>query len=915
MNSNYEPQITCQLLPFPVLWKQQVESTPGAVAVVSELRQWTYEELDHEAEAMAISLIQQGVRRGECVGLCLDRSFEAIAAMIGVMKAGAAFVPLDPEYPSGRLEYMCRDAEINCVIGAPAYRELFDPSSNQKSQPLSLCWLDPCSIHSKSAGACVPVACRQADSIPTIPRKSNGTWAELRGDDIAYVMYTSGSTGKPKGVVISHRALTTYCLADIECYSLTSSDRTLQFSTLNFDIAIEEIFPPLLSGGCVVVRPSYRGGTENELSSIIDQFAVTAVHLATAYWHSWVDLMLATGALVPRSLRLMIVTGEKVSIEHYRRWRSLCDHDVLWCNAYGPTEATVTATVFIPGEDFDSPECPATNMPIGRPLSRYEAYVLDEEMTEVQAGETGQLYLAGPALAEGYLKRPDLTEAAFSSAELGGQLRRLYKTGDLARWLPDGTLDFGGRIDHQIKLGSYRVEPGEIEAAINAHAGVKESLIRYEEIDGQKYLIAYVAIGKHTGGENAHDMEARLATALAVHLRETLPVYMVPTRYVFVDEFPKTINGKIDREKLPDPGSAVVARDSRYDAPQNERQRYLAGLWQDVLNVPQVGIHDDFFLLGGSSLLVTRVVARVATDLGVVLPVRDFFANPTVATLSNHLNALLSGSQNTCHGDERFSTSILDRLPIAKPLFIESSAGRLYAVHYQPRSVCREHAILFAHSLGHEYVRGHRNLQQLAVALCERGFDVIRFDYLGTGDSDGLCEEVNAETMGRDLLNVRRRIMDQTNVRNISLVGLRLGATVATHYRENFQTMVLWDPVPSGKAFLELLDRFHLNALTSGMRFCHIRTDADENQRYGHRMTERKRDSFVELRMNASSKNCDIVLSKDEVDPVFDALAATNRIHRVGDEIIWNDPTFAESAFSSPEANRVILNLFEEIKR
>lgn len=910
MNSICEPEIACQLLPFPILWERQVESAPGVVAVVTELRQWTYAELDQQAEAMATLLHRQGVRRGERVGLCLDRSCEAIAAMIGVMKAGAAFVPLDPQYPRDRLQYMLRDAEINCVIGTPAYRELFLPPT-AKSE--NLCWLNPCSVHSEGADACVHIAAQQADSIPRIPRKHDEPRSELRGDDIAYVMYTSGSTGKPKGVVISHRALTTYCLADIECYKITPSDRTLQFSTLNFDIAIEEIFPPLLTGGSVVVRPSHREGTENELSSIIDRFSVTAVHLATAYWHSWVDLMLAIGTPVPRSLRLMIVTGEKVSIEHYRRWQSLCDHDVLWCNAYGPTEATVTATVFIPDEHFDSPERPATSMPIGRPLPRYEAYVLDEHLRAVLAGEAGQLYLAGPALAEGYLNRPDLTEAVFIDAELDGELRRLYKTGDLARWLPDGTLDFGGRIDDQIKLGSYRVEPGEIESAINTYAGIHESLIRYDEVDGRKYLIAYVATGKPAGG-NARDAQAMLATALAAHLREMLPAYMIPTRYVFMAAFPKTINGKIDRESLPGPDSAYVARDSHYDAPQNQRQHYLAGLWQNVLNVPQVGIHDDFFLLGGSSLLVTRVVARVATDLRVVLPVRDFFANPTVATLSNHLNALLSDSHDTYQADELYSTAILHRLPIVQPLFIESVAGRLYAVRYQPRSVRKEHAILFAHSLGHEYVRGHRNLQQLAMALCERGFDVIRFDYLGTGDSDGLCEEVNAETMGSDLVNVRRHIMDQANVRSVSLIGLRLGATVATHYRDAFQAMVIWDPVPSGKAFLELLDRFHLHALTSGMKFHHIRTDADENQRYGHRMDERKRESFVELKMNASIQDCDVVLSKDEGAPFPDALAATNRIHRVGDEIIWNDPSFAESAFSSPEAYRVILNIFEEIK-
>ena len=910
MNSSCEPDNACHLLPFPILWKRQVESTPNAVAVVSELGQWTYEELDHKAEVIAVSLIRQGVHRGKCVGLCLDRSYEAIASMIGVMKAGAAFVPLDPEYPPDRLQYMLRNAEIDCVIGAPAYREIFDSSSDQTEKSLSLCWLNPFNIHSESTNVGAHAAGRQSDSNSTAIMSG----IELRGEDIAYVMYTSGSTGKPKGVVISHRALTTYCLADIECYNITTSDRTLQFSTLNFDIAIEEIFPPLLTGSCVIVRPNYREDTANELSAIIDRFSVTAVHLATAYWHSWVDLMLAMGTPVPRSLRLMVVTGEKVSIEHYRRWQSLCDHDVLWCNAYGPTEATVTATVFIPDDTFDSPECPATNMPIGRPLPRYEAYVLDEQMMEVSEGETGQLYLAGPALAEGYLHRSDLTETAFINIAINGQSHRLYKTGDLARWLPDGNLDFGGRIDHQIKLGSYRVEPAEIEGVINSYAGINESLIQYDEVDGQKFLIAYVAIGKQAEGLNSLDKQTMLAADLAAHLRKTLPEYMIPTRYIFIDQFPKTINGKIDRDALPDPDFACVASDSHYEAPQNDRQRYLAGLWQEVLNVPQIGIHDDFFFLGGSSLLVPRVVAKVATDLEIVLPVRDFFANPTVATLSNHLDALLSGNQLVYRYDDKLLEPILDRLPIAKPTFIESAAGRLYSVHYQPRSVRKDHAILFAHSLGHEYVRGHRNFQQLAVALCGRGFDVIRFDYLGTGDSDGLSEEVNAQTMIRNLVDVRQHIIDHTGIMRISLVGLRLGATVATHLRDAFQCMVLWDPVPSGKSFLELLDRFHHHALTSGMRFNRIRTDTGENQRYGYRMNESKRASFAELRINTSIQECDIVLSKDEFAPVFDTLATSNRIHRVTDEILWENPLYAESAFSSPEAFKIIINLFDEMK-
>ncbi len=295
-------------------------------------------------------------------------------------------------------------------------------------------------------------------------------------------MYTSGSTGKPKGVQIEHKSLTTYCLADIEIYRLQQDDRTLQFSTLNFDVAIEEIYPPLLVGSTIVVRPRERADASIELSHLIETNNVTALHIATAYWNEWIGLMEAEKVRVPRSLRLVIVTGEKISVEHYRRWQNLCDHEILWCNAYGPTETTVTCTAFIPDSDWDEPQ-----MPIGKPLPGYTAYILNEQMQPVGERETGQLFIGGPAVARGYLGRPDLTERAFLSVDLPGYDHsiRIYRTGDLARWLPDGNIEFSGRVDHQMKIGSYRIEPGEIESVILQHEAIRDALVVCEEFDSQ----------------------------------------------------------------------------------------------------------------------------------------------------------------------------------------------------------------------------------------------------------------------------------------------------------------------------------------------------------------------------------------------------------------------------------------------
>ena len=365
----------------------------------------------------------------------------------------------------------------------------------------------------------------------------------------------------------------------------------------------------------------------NELSEIVERYQVTAIHMATAYWHEWVDLMVASQTQVPSSLRLTIATGEKVSTAHYQRWLKLCEHEVLWCNAYGPTEATVSATVFIPENDFDAPD-----MPIGFPLPGYEAFILTDEFALVKdVGVTGELYLAGPALARGYLNRDELTAKTFLHVDIKGVETRVYRTGDLARWMKNGAIEFAGRIDHQIKLGSYRIEPGEIEAQLNKHPNVLESLITYEQIESQKFLLAYVAIGNHSA----------TVEQIAEYLRKELPAYMVPARYILLSHFPKTINGKIDRQGLPSVEEAKTAKDSSFAAPRCEVETHLCDLWARVLNLPRVGIYDDFFALGGSSLLVTRIVSELKQKWDMELPVRDFFANPTVAMAARHVRRLL----------------------------------------------------------------------------------------------------------------------------------------------------------------------------------------------------------------------------------------------------------------------------------
>ncbi|MEM8734102.1 MAG: AMP-binding protein, partial [Planctomycetota bacterium] len=737
----------------------------------------------------------------------------------------------------------------------------------------------------------------------------------LNAGDLAYIMYTSGSTGNPKGVQIEHAALTAYCMADIEVYRLQASDRTLQFSTLNFDIAIEEIFPPLLIGSCVVVRPSERSEQANELSAIVNDYGITALHLATAYWHEWVDLMKASGDRVPESLRMVLATGEKVSVEHYRRWLGLCDHYVLWCNAYGPTETTVTATVFVPEPGFDQ-----DNMPIGRPLPGYSAFILDDAMKPVRGGETGQLFIGGNALARGYLNREDLNEKAFREVEFeNGITQRLYATGDLARWLDDGQIEFAGRIDHQIKLGSYRIEPGEIEAAIHKHPQVLESLVVYEKVGNQKFLIAYLATGKET--IQLEELDG--------FLRSSLPPYMVPPRYCCLPAFPKTINGKIDRKALPEPGESLTVRAASYVEPRNDLESRLCDIWQDVLNVPQVGIYDDFFALGGSSLLVTRVVTELTNHLGIELPVRDFFANPTVESSAQHIGRLLgieSVGGAACGESSESSAARRRRLPLLHADFVGAEDRQLFHVHYSPppenAHLRRNHGVLLCHALGNEYTRAYRNVQQLGILLCEAGFDVLRFDYFGTGNSSGCCDDIRRESLLADIKRSADRLLQLPGVDSFSVVGIRLGATLAANcqYSVAPRAGILWDPVIRGQAFLSTLEQLDSYARSSQTRFARRVPKSSMPQLFGHAWPEEKRSSIARLQLPAEppeGSEWRIVHSNNYAtdETGFGSSQANWGTSHVADDIRWHSPDFTESAFASRETNQAIVDQLRQFTK
>ncbi|MDX1925153.1 MAG: amino acid adenylation domain-containing protein [Pirellulaceae bacterium] len=878
-------EITSALASFVELFEQQVERTPYAVAIEFEGKATSYTELNQRANQLASFLLLNGFESEDRIGICLDRSDTAIIAMLGILKAGCAFVPLDPEFPPDRLAYIVEHASIRTILCDEGYRHLYSVSSQ-----LEL--IDP--------------------NDPALWEGNSGNHElNLAPDALAYVMYTSGSTGKPKGVQIEHRSLTTYCLADVELYKLQPDDRTLQFSTLNFDVAIEEIYPPLLVGSAVVVRPRVRANAAIELSHLVESNAITALHIATAYWNEWVDLMAASQVRVPASLRLVIVTGEKISVEHYRRWLSLCDHKILWCNAYGPTETTVTCTAFIPDDSWDEPQ-----MPIGKPLPGYTAFILDDQLKPVVGNDTGALFIGGPALARGYLDRPDLTERAFLHVTLPGseEPQRIYRTGDLARWLPSGDIEFAGRVDHQMKVGSYRIEPGEIESVIHQNPSVRESLVVCDEVQGQKYLVAYVV---RNGAIESSEIVA--------YLRERLPVYMVPTRYIFIEAMPKTINGKIDRRALPPASTAELARESDKREATSDLERELVKIWSSVLNVPEVGIDDDFFLLGGSSLLVTRVIAQITSRFKYAIPVRDFFANPTIASLALQLQSV-DVMANTPVGSEQhaqISRRLRSRLPKIIPFELDSLSCKLAGIHYPPveQAASKRQAIVIAPAYGHEYARSHRNLQQLAILLAQSGLDVLRFDYAGTGNSEGDHERISCHQWSHDLAAVLRFAKQLPGVAGVHALGIRLGASLLcsadlqSQFNEIDQ-LICWDPVIDGSEYLQAIDAFHYRELSGLTRFL-SRRSASGQERLGYAWPPSLADGIKCIqadcfaRSTARMKSLIFSERQSTSERIEIQIPVGWQSRTVDDEIYWNDQAYISSAFASPSVFRTVLELLQ----
>lgn len=598
------------------LFEAQVEKTPEAVAVVCGQEELTYRELNNRANQLAHYLQTLGVKPDTLVAISVERSVEMIVGFLGILKAGGAYIPLDPAYPHERRAYKLQDSQTPVILTQDRLVSSL-PHHNAQVVRLDADW---------------EVIAQQSQENPI---------SETTAENLSYVIYTSGSTGKPKGVMITHQAMVNHSVAIAKHYNLQPSDRVLQFSSMSFDIIIEELFPSFMIGATVILRPEDILSSTPNFLQFVEQQRITVLNLPTAFWHELVkglsllqrefvntDEGSASALLAP--VRLVIVGGEKASRAAYSTWLQIIGERVSWINSYGPTETTVTATIYDPSCSTRRDHL-LSEIPIGRPLANAQAYILDPNLQPVPIGVSGELYIGGAGLGRGYLNRPDLTANKFISNPFSDNPKaRLYKTGDTVRYLSDGNIEFVGRIDYQVKIRGFRIELGEIETFLEQHPAVQQTVVlAREDVPGEKRLVAYVVPKQ---GQTPTTRELRS------FLQQRLPEYMVPTAFVILEMLPLTPNGKVDRRALKAPDPKVFTSEREIVTPRYQLEFQLTKIWEEILGIEPIGIKDNFFELGGHSLLVMRLISKLNELCGKNLPLNALFAAPTIEQLAKLLH-------------------------------------------------------------------------------------------------------------------------------------------------------------------------------------------------------------------------------------------------------------------------------------
>ncbi|HYC27566.1 MAG TPA: amino acid adenylation domain-containing protein, partial [Chitinophagaceae bacterium] len=578
------------------LFEEQAKKTPGAIAVaytgISSCPTLTYKQLNERSAQLARYLKKKGVRQEHMVAMCLERGTEVAVALLGILKAGAAYVPIDPSYPKERIAYMLKDINASVVITSSTCMDRLSAMENLIPVLIDSHW-------------------------PLISKEpARNTRVTSTPSQLAYVIYTSGTTGRPKGVMIEHGSLFNASLAWRKDYKFdVDVPVVMSVASIAFDVFTGDVCKALLNGGTLVLMPD---DMRLDIPYAYEQLQAHGVNIidCTPAFAMGLVTWLHSHSLDFSFMKTLVVGADVFKLSDYRLIKELYGDSLRLVNSYGVTEATVYSSL------FDGNVQKRSAVPIGKPMDNTQYYILDEYHQPVPIGIPGQLFIGGTGVARGYLNQSALSAEKFRCILINGKEARLYATGDAARWLPDGNVEFIGRTDNQLKVSGYRIEPGEVEQALAETGMVKKAVVVAKEKDGVKRLIGYVVPQPHYNKD-----------LVVAQLKASLPAYMIPAVLVKLESMPLTSNGKIDRSNLPEPDMEGLLK-AQYEAPRNDTEEVIAEIWKDLLNVSRVGIHDNFFELGGHSLLSIRVVSAIRDRLQAELPIKEVFLNPTIAQLA-----------------------------------------------------------------------------------------------------------------------------------------------------------------------------------------------------------------------------------------------------------------------------------------
>jgi amino acid adenylation domain-containing protein len=589
------PKNTC----IHQLFEVQVEKTPDAVAAVFEDRQLTYQQLNHRANQLAHHLQSLGVKPEVLVGICVERSLEMVIGLLAILKAGGAYVPLDPSYPQERLSYMLRDSAVGVLLTQH-------------------------SLGSQIPSHSAHVFCLDTDWESIEQHSQENLDVVIGSDHLAYVIYTSGSTGNPKGTMNTQRGVFNRLLWMQEVYQLNATDSVLQKTPFSFDVSVWEFFWPLLAGARLVIAKPGGHKDSDYLINLITQEQITTAHFVPSMLRVFLE---SYGVEKCKSLRRVICSGETLILDLHNKFFQLLDCELH--NLYGPTEAAIDVTFWQCKKNSS-----LTSIPIGRPIANTQIYILNEHLQPVPLGTFGEIYIGGDGLSRGYLNRPELTQEKFIPNPFDlTPGSRLYKTGDLACYLPDGNIEFIGRIDNQVKIRGFRIELGEIETVLSQNSHIRQCVVTASgDIENEKRLIAYVIY---------NSAQTPTVDELRCFLKHKLPDYMVPGVFIFLETFPLTPNGKIDRRALPTPDQSRPNQSNTFISPCTAVEQQLADIWTSILKIEQVGIYDNFFTLGGHSLQVIQVISRLRQTFKIDLALNILFELPSIAELGAYIENIL----------------------------------------------------------------------------------------------------------------------------------------------------------------------------------------------------------------------------------------------------------------------------------